>query len=155
MNVTTIVRRALAAAALTVGLSTASEAQQLQVLTQQVGGASSGQATLQTLLQNPACSLAGSVGVTAGSLTLLPPPGAPIPTGGTLLILPDATFAQTLPGFGVKPLVPGGSNCQALFNKIPIPVQAAGLTLHVQGIVVNPLTSLTATSNAVSIVITP
>lgn len=147
-----LARTALASLALT--LAASSVQAQISIFTQQVGLASNGDATLQTLIQNPSCSLVGNPCISGASLTLLPPPGAPLATGGFLQILPDFTFATTLPGFGVKPLVPSGGPCQALSNTILIPAQAAGFTVHVQGICVNPFTSQTTTTSAITINIT-
>ena len=147
-----LVRTALASLALAFVATSANA--QLSVQTQQIGLASNGDATLQALVTNPGCSLLGNAVVVGGSLTLLPPPGVALPTGGVFQVLPDNTFATTLAGWGVKPFVPGGGNCQALFPKIPIPPQAAGFTLHVQGLTVNPFTSQTATTQAITINIT-
>ncbi len=147
MNFRLLVRAALASAV----LSTASFAH-ITILPLQSGTAASGTATLEAVLDDThECAHIGHLAFAAASLSLLPPPGIPLPGGAALLIPPDPAFNITSAAWGVSTVEPF---CSALFPAIPLPASAAGLQLFLQGITLNPVTFVTESSAPAPHVIT-
>lgn len=141
MNIKRMVCTALAA----VFLSAAANAHITLTITQ-TGAAASGTATLGATFNNDECDFAGQLVLCAASLTPLPPPGIPLPGGGSLVILPDVTFNTTLALWGTQVVLPNGTGgCSGVFPPFALPPAADGLPLFCQAVALDLGPPLVAT----------
>ncbi len=130
MKLRTLLRTAVAAV-----LLSATAHAHITVIPTQTGTAASGTATLGATFFDHDCLHVGWLSITAASLSQLPPPGIPLPTGGLLLIAPDPVFNITLSAWGTQVVSPA---CLGIHPEVPIPASAAGLPLHFQSVTLEP-----------------